>query len=147
MLKNRSVPANILLPHIAYQSVAEAMVWLGNAFGFVENYRYGDPESPSGGQMHLGEAWIMLRTAATGSLIPRQLGYGTQSLTIFVDDVDAHYRKTKSAGAKIIEEINETMYGELQYGVEDLDGHRWLFAQHIRDVSPDEWGARIAKKV
>jgi len=66
MLKNRSVPANVLLPHITYQSVAEAMAWLGKAFGFVENYRYGDPENPSGAQMHLGEAWMMLRSAAAG---------------------------------------------------------------------------------
>ena len=26
----------------------------------------------------------------------------------------------------------------------DLDGHHWLFARHARDVSPDEWGAKIA---
>jgi uncharacterized glyoxalase superfamily protein PhnB len=30
------------------------------------------------------------------------------------------------------------MYGEKQYGVEDLEGHRWLFSQHVRDVSPEE---------
>ena len=32
-----------------------------------------------------------------------------------------------------------------QYGAEDLDGHHWLFSQHIRDVSPSEWGATLAK--
>jgi uncharacterized glyoxalase superfamily protein PhnB len=36
------------------------------------------------------------------------------------------------------------MYGEKQYGVEDLEGHRWLFSQHVRDVSPEEWGAKVA---
>ena len=29
------------------------------------------------------------------------------------------------------------------YGVEDLDGHRWLFSQHARDVDPQEWGATL----
>jgi hypothetical protein len=29
-------------------------------------------------------------------------------------------------------------------GVEDLEGHHWLFARHARDVSPEDWGAKLA---
>jgi uncharacterized glyoxalase superfamily protein PhnB len=76
-------------------------------------------------------------------LTPTELGYRTQTLTVFVDDVDAHYARAKAAGAKIIEELHETIYGERQYGAMDLDGHHWLFSQHARDLSPDEWGAVI----
>jgi uncharacterized glyoxalase superfamily protein PhnB len=144
MLKNRSVPADIVLPHIVYRDVVEAVAWLTKTFGFVEHYRYGHPAEPSGAQMHLGEAWIMVNRAADGSKVPGQLGYGTQGLTIFVEDVDAHYQRAKAAGATIVEELNETCYGERQYGVLDLDGHHWLFSRHAHDVSPDEWGARIA---
>jgi uncharacterized glyoxalase superfamily protein PhnB len=61
-----------------------------------------------------------------------------------VDDVEAHYQRAKAAGAKIVEELNETPYGEFQYGVEDLDGHHWLFARHARDVNPKDWGAKLA---
>jgi uncharacterized glyoxalase superfamily protein PhnB len=50
----------------------------------------------------------------------------------------------KSAGAKIVEDLNETMYGERQFVAEDIEGHRWLFARHARDVSPSEWGAKVA---
>jgi uncharacterized glyoxalase superfamily protein PhnB len=95
--------------------------------------------------MYLGNAYIMLRSARPGETSPSQIGQQTQSLTIFVEDVDAHYERTKSAGAKIIEELNETFYGERQYGVEDLEGHHWLFSKHVRDVSPDQWGAAIAR--
>ena len=63
-----------------------------------------------------------------------------------MDDVDAHYRRAKAAGAKIVEELNETGYGELQYGVEDLEGHHWLFSQHARDVSPADWGAKVTDR-
>ena len=94
--------------------------------------------------MHLGNAWIMVRKARPGESTPSQLGCWTQSLTIFVEDVEAHYKKAKAAGAKIVEELNETAYGEFQYGVEDLDGHHWLFARHARDVSPEDWGAKLA---
>ncbi len=145
MLKNRSVPTDAVLPHVFYQNVEDAIAWLTKTFGFTEHYRYGEPGGPaSGAQVHLGEAWIMLSTARAGRATPAQIGYGTQSLTVFVEDVDAHFRRATSAGAKIIEDLHETVYGERQYGVEDLDGHRWLFSQHARDVSPEEWGAKIA---
>lgn len=65
---------------------------------------------------------------------------------MFVEDVDAHYRRAKLEGAKIVEELHETCYGERQYGVEDLDGHHWLFSQHAKDVSPADWGATIADR-
>ena len=141
-MKNRSVPTDTVLPHIVYQNVAEALAWLTKTFGFTEHYRYGEPIS--GAQMYLGDVWIMVNRAPAGSASPAQLGYGTQSLTIFVDDVDAHFQSSKLAGAKIVEDLHETVYGEWQYGVEDLDGHHWLFSRHARDVSPEEWGAKIA---
>jgi len=147
MLKNRSVPVDTILPHVVYQDVAEAAAWLTKTFGFIEHYRYGDPTEPVGGaQMHLGDAWIMLRRSRAGAASPAQLGSGTQSLTVFVEDVDAHFQRTKLAGAKIVEDLNETAYGERQYGVVDLGGHHWLFSRHARDVSPDEWGARITDR-
>jgi uncharacterized glyoxalase superfamily protein PhnB len=143
MLKNRSVPADVILPHITYQSVADAAAWLTKAFGFTEHYRYGEPD---GAQMYLGNAWIMVKRARPGRASPAQAGCQTQSLTVFVEDVDAHFDRAKSVGARIVEDLNETVYGERQYGVEDLEGHHWLFSQHARDVSPDEWGATIASR-
>lgn len=142
MIENHSVPANILLSHIEYQNVSEAIAWLTRAFGFVEHFRYGDPVS--GAQLLLGRACIMVRQAEPGQSSPRQLGYGTQSLTVFVDDVDGHYRRAKEAGARIVEEPHETEYGEYQFGVEDLDGHHWLFARHAHDVNPQKWGAKVS---
>jgi uncharacterized glyoxalase superfamily protein PhnB len=143
-MKNRSVPTNIVLPHITYQNVGEALVWLTKVFGFTEHYRYGEPGRVDGAQMHLGDAWIMLRRARPGCAAPAQLGCYTQSLTVFVEDVDAHFERAKAAGVKILEDLHETFYGERQYGVEDLEGHPWLFSRHVRDVSPEEWGATIA---
>ncbi len=75
----------------------------------------------SGAQLHLGRAYIMLRRREGPT--PAELGFGTQSLTIFVDDVDAHFAQAKAAGAEMVEELHETMYGERQYGVLDLEGH------------------------
>jgi len=143
MIANRSVPADTVLPHVTYQDLSEAIPWLTRTFGFTEHYRYGDPIS--GAQMYLGKAFIMLERARNRRVSPGQLGYGTQSLTVFVEDIEAHFQRAKSQGAPIVEELHETEYGELQYGVEDLDGHHWLFSRHARDLSPEEWGATIFK--
>jgi uncharacterized glyoxalase superfamily protein PhnB len=67
-------------------------------------------------------------------------------LTLFVEDVEAHFARSKSAGAKIVEDLHETEYGELQYGTVDLEGHHWLFSRHARDLAPEDWGATLAKR-
>jgi len=141
MINNRSVPTNIILPHVVYQNVPQAIAWLERAFGFSVHYTYGDPVN--GAQMFLGNAWIMVRQARPAQASPSSLGFGTQSLTIFVEDVEGQLSRAKAAGARIVEDLNETMYGELQFGVEDLDGHHWLFSRHARDVDPQGWGAAV----
>jgi predicted enzyme related to lactoylglutathione lyase/uncharacterized glyoxalase superfamily protein PhnB len=142
MIENRSVPPNTILPHIVYPDVAQAITWLTKVFGFTEHYRYGDPAS--GAQLHLGNAWIMVAQVRDGRGTPAQLGAHTQSLTVFVEDLEAHFQRAKAANAKIVEDLHQTEYGELQYGAEDFAGHHWLFSRHARDVSPAEWGATIA---
>jgi uncharacterized glyoxalase superfamily protein PhnB len=143
MIINRSVEADIMLSHIEYQNLGDAIAWLSKAFGFRERYRYGDPVA--GAQMMLGKACIMVRQAEPDHKSPAQLGYGTQSLTIFVEHVDAVFEKAKAAGAKVREAPHETEYGEYQCAFLDLDGHHWLFSRHARDVSPEQWGATVAK--
>ena len=103
MIENRSVPPDTVLPHVMYQDLEGAIAWLSRTFGFREHYRYGEP--PSGAQMHLGNAWIMAKQARPGSASPAKLGYGTQSLTVFVEDVEAQFQKAKAAGAKILENL------------------------------------------
>lgn len=142
MIENRSVPANTVFPHVIYEDVVEAIAWLTRTFGFIEHFRYGNPVD--GAQMHLGPAWIMLHSMRPGRSTPVKLGAGTQSLTIFVEEVHEHFQRTRSSGATIVEEPHETEYGELQYGTIDLAGHLWLFSKHVRDVSPEEWGAVVA---
>jgi uncharacterized glyoxalase superfamily protein PhnB len=144
MIRNRTVPTDTILAHITYRNLDQAIPWLTRTFGFTEHYRYGDPIS--GAQLFAGRACIMVRTARPESKTPAQLGYGTQSLTIFLEDVDTHFQHTKSAGATIVEDLHETAYGEFQYAALDLDGHHWLFSRHARDLSPDDWGAQLAKR-
>ncbi|HKF50215.1 MAG TPA: VOC family protein [Terracidiphilus sp.] len=142
---NRSVPVDTVLPHLVYRDVEEAMAWLTRVFGFQEYYHYGNPAG--GAMMRAGTAFLMVDRPRREEKLPAQLGYGTQSLTIFVDDVEQHYERAKAAGAEIVEEPHETEYGEFQYAVLDLAGHHWLFSRHARDIDPTQWGASVAQPI
>lgn len=141
MIRNRSVLTDVVLPHVVYKDLGAAIEWLTRAFGFVEHYRYGDPLS--GAQGRFANAWVMVSAGKPGYRNPLELGFGTQSLSVFLEDVEGHHARASRAGARILEEPHETVYGEFQYAAEDLEGHRWLFSRHARDLSPDAWGATI----
>ena len=142
---NRSVPADAVLPHVIYHDLELAIRWLGRAFGFVEHYRYGPADGPADGmQVRFENAWLMLERARAGSATPSETRHRTQYLTLFIDDVDAHYARAKAAGATIVESPAETVYGEYLYAATDLAGHRWIFSRHAKDVRPQDWGATVA---
>ena len=76
MVSNRSVPADVILPHISYRNAAEASRWLAAVFGFEENYRYGARLvgliCRGGQRASLGQRAAGLATLATrsGSPVP-----------------------------------------------------------------------------
>lgn len=58
----------------------------------------------------------------------------TQSggLAVLVDDVDSHYRHARATGGRIDSEPTDQPYGRREYGVRDLEGHRWWFGTPTR---------------
>ena len=63
----------------------------------------------------------------------------THSLMVRVDDVDAHFARVKKT-AEVVMEPTDMPFGERQYTVRDLAGHRWTFSQTIADSEPESWG-------
>ena len=55
-------------------------------------------------------------------------------------------RRTKATGAEILNSPKTHMFGERQYTAEDPEGHRWTFSQHVADVPPAKWGAKLSAK-
>lgn len=140
MIANRSVPTDSVLPHVVYDDPSGAVDWLSTNFGFVEQYRAsGDDGRTHVAQLRLGQAYVMIRGSAEGAGSPARLGFFNQSLTVFLEDVEAHFAQIILRELRVTEDLNDTAYGERQYGVLDVEGHRWLFSQHIRDVDPSAW--------
>ncbi len=99
-MRNRSVPTDTVLPNITYRNLSAAVLWFTATFGFVEHYRYGDENGqPSGVQMHLDRAWIMLNSTRTERSSPAQNQSRVPLFTVFVYDVDTHFARTTAAGA------------------------------------------------
>jgi uncharacterized glyoxalase superfamily protein PhnB len=52
--------------------------------------------------------------------------------------VDKHFERARRAGATILAEPADQFYGDRRYGALDPEGHEWYFAQHVRDVAPED---------
>ncbi len=134
MLANRSIQPATVIPVLAYPDVNLAADWLCAAFGFSVRLRIGTHRV----QMKVGDGAVTLRELRENEA-EGGLGVG-HSVTIRVEDADAHCRRAKDAGARITQEPATQMYGERQYNVEDFAGHAWTFSQSVADVDPREWG-------
>jgi uncharacterized glyoxalase superfamily protein PhnB len=47
---------------------------------------------------------------------------------IYVDDIEEHFRRSVDNGASVVSEL-DSPWGLPLYVVDDLEGHRWTFAQ------------------
>lgn len=134
-----------ITPYLLYEDCASALEWLSNAFGFKETLRYTEPDGTvSHAEMELEGATIMMGDPGAHYRNPKRLGDASVTLYVLVDDVDAHFARAKAAGATITSEPEDTPYGDRNYRAEDPEGHRWMIAQRVRDVAPEEWGATTA---
>jgi len=128
-----------IAPYLYYEDVAGALDWLGRAFAFRERTRMPGPDgSILHAEMQLADGVVMMGRPGPDYRNPKRLGQVTQSLYVYVDDVDKHYLQAKTAGARILEEPTDQFYGDRRYGAEDPEGHHWYFAQRVRDVAPEE---------
>jgi uncharacterized glyoxalase superfamily protein PhnB len=134
MLSNRSIQRATVIPVLAYPDVNEAADWLCAAFGFSVRLRIGTHRV----QLNAEDGALTLRELRE-SEAEGALGIG-HSVTIRVEDVDAHCRRAKDHGARITQDPVTQMYGERQYNAEDFAGHSWTFSQSVADADPREWG-------
>ena len=147
MTLNRSMPPGTIIPELVYGDVGAAVAWLCTTFGFKERLRIGNHRS----QLVFGEASVIVVAQRVGHASDSRAGAAfqplqgelTHSLMVRVEDVDRHYAHVNQCGARIIIPPADFPYGERQYTVEDLAGHRWTFSQSIADVDPREWGGML----
>lgn len=127
---------------VYYDDANRAIDWLCEAFGFEVRMKVqGEGGRVEHSELVYGDAVVMVSDPKRdGDKSPRQVGgANTQSLFGYVDDVEAHCARARKAGAKILKEPTTTDYGEeywtdRSYQCEDLEGHRWWFAQRLAEA-------------
>jgi uncharacterized glyoxalase superfamily protein PhnB len=136
---------------VYYDDASAAIDWLCRTFGFEVRLKVeGEGGRIEHSELEFGEGLVMVGSTGGKSTRPIPLpakspravgGANTQMLCIVVDDADAHFKHSKAAGAKILDEPTTTDYGEeywadRSYRVEDPEGHNWWFMQRVRDQKP-----------
>ncbi len=137
----KNPPENMprITPYLYYEDVATALDWLTSAFGFRERLRMPGPDGKiTHGELELADSVIMMGSPGPDYQNPKTSGRVSQLVYVYVDDVDRHFDRAKGAGATILAEPEDQFYGDRRYWAEDLEGHHWNFAQHVRDVAPED---------
>src|SRR5690349_11611852 len=104
---------------VYYEDPARAIDWLCQAFGFELRLKVeGDGGSIEHSELTFGEGLIMVGGLHKNEKYPyrkspNQLsGANTQSMMVYVDDVEAHCARARAAGATIVTELETHDYGE-----------------------------------
>jgi uncharacterized glyoxalase superfamily protein PhnB len=130
-----------------YRDPATMIDWLCRAFGFEVRIKVVDDDGRiEHSELTFGDGLIMVGGEKHGPAqrfgmdmtSPLRAGCNTQNLMVYVDDVDAHCARARSAGATIVDEPSLHDYGEeywadRAYGASDPEGHLWWFVQRLRD--------------
>jgi uncharacterized glyoxalase superfamily protein PhnB len=116
------------------------MDFLIRAFGLVER-RESRMEHPDGmlAWLEIGDGVVMIGRAGEehhGLLSPVEAGAPTAMVNVYVRDIDAHFRRAESEGARIVMPLEDMFWGDRRYEALDLEGHRWHFAERVRPQAP-----------
>jgi uncharacterized glyoxalase superfamily protein PhnB len=111
-----------VFPFMRFADADAALAWLSEAFGFEPREVYRDDQDRiAHAEVSLGPGIVMFGPGDPAS----------HGVYVAVQDVDAHYKQAKAAGAEITREIEDTDYGSREYTARDPEGHVWSFGSYL----------------
>jgi len=142
-------------PHLRYVRPGEAIAWLTRVFGFREVARASRPdrlivselEGPGGGTVMVAALdeefrdFVRQRVPDVRQLDAVPFPWLAGSISMAVPDVDTHYQVAAAEGAIMLDAPTDQPWGLRTYAALDVEGHQWQFAQRLRRVAPEDWGA------
>jgi uncharacterized glyoxalase superfamily protein PhnB len=130
-----------ITPNLGVRDATRAIDFYRKAFGAEELVRM---PGPDGKVMHaelkIGDSIVMLaeENPEMGSKSPKAYGGSPVSFYLYVQDVDAVWKRAVDAGAKPVMPLADMFWGDRTGRLEDPFGHSWSPAQHIKDLTPEE---------
>ena len=132
-------------PYLIINDAARALDFYRQAFGAVEVMRFSDPSGKIGhAEIKIGNSHVMLADeyADMGYKSPTAYGGSPVSIVLYVEDVDAVFKRAIEAGAESKQAVKDQFYGDRSGTLEDPFGHVWTVATHKEDVSMEEMHRR-----
>ena len=100
-------------PYLYYKDAGAALDFITGVFGFKEAVRMsGEDGVVNHAEVELDGSHLMLGAPSEGYRSPRELGGTTQSVYVYVDDVDAHLEHARSNGAEVVRDVEDQFYGD-----------------------------------
>ena len=136
---------NTLAPYLAVDDAAAAIDFYQRAFGATE---VGRMDGPGGKLAHvdlqIGDSHLMFSDPFPqfAARSPKDLGGTSVSIFMYVDDVDAAFKRAIDAGATAEMEPDDMFWGDRFCSLRDPFGHSWQIATHVEDVPPEEMAKR-----
>jgi PhnB protein len=136
-----------VIPMLSYEDVGRSADWIAEVFGFTETGRWSDDTGRvTHVNLELGGGLLMLGWPSADYESPRhhaetceqarrwsETPYVVDGVLVYVDDIEAHFARATAAGAHILSRLEDNpAVGQRQYRAEDIEGHRWMFAQVTR---------------
>lgn len=119
-----------IIPVLTYRDIPAAHDFLVKAFGFTGGgIELNEDGQPIHGEVLAGDSPIWLHRVAAEHRLqsPLTTDVANSGLFMYVSDVDAHYERSRAAGAQIDSPPVDQPYGQREYGARDPEGHRWWF--------------------
>jgi PhnB protein len=141
--KVKSIPDGYttITPVLTLRDAARAIEFYKRAFGAEELFRM---PGPDGKLMHaerkIGTARLMLGEEAPerDCRSPQALGGTPVQFYVYVEDVDAAFKRAIGAGAKEAMPVADMFWGDRVGGLVDPYGHKWSLATHKADLTPEQ---------
>jgi PhnB protein len=135
-----------ITPYLVCKNAEAAIDFYTRAFGATELFRIGSPGMVGHAEMKIGNSIFMLADEAPemDALSPQSLGGSPVGMMIYVENVDEFANKAIAEGLGVLRPVKDQFYGDRSGHFKDPFGHKWTFATHTEDISPEEMNKRAA---
>jgi len=132
-------------PYLVIRNAAKAIEFYQQAFAAEERFRMPGPDGKiMHAELQIGDSIVMLSDEfpEMGAPSPQTLNGTSVSIFLYVEDVDAVFKKAVDAGAKVLMPVADMFWGDRFGKLTDPFGHQWQIATHTEDLTPEEMGKR-----
>jgi len=131
-----------ITPHMSVRGAGRAIDFYKKAFGAEEVTRMMGPDGRTvmHAELKIGDSRFFLgdEMPGMGCQSPETLKGTTQGMFLYVQDVDAAFKRALDAGATVKMPVADMFWGDRYGKLTDPFGHEWSMGTHKEDLTNEE---------